>query len=346
MKINYHVNIIQVLLVSLVVFASRASCEVRAVEATKSKPGIVTLSAADKGTQEIQFYFVSRGTLSLPVSAYVVAPAGISGTMEAKVLTGAIPTALEDTKGWAKIDLNKSISIGAAKSFAPKAAVVSAATDCSFMTDEIYQLILSMFQYSGQTITWEQACAMLSVNNPSGGSSSSSSSSSGYTPTDPTGTVSGTGVLHKNTCADRNKTKYLVRLRLNISKVADSAFDSGSQISVTLNDYPFSGRMSASLKPTSDGKFAPRPLVLMCTTGGWYGEQINVYREVSKKQKFFRSLKVEDYVYYKGMALARSIASSVLVGGKGTFEITNGSAIYSVCFSLAKRRQNVNGYGG
>lgn len=123
----------------------------------------------------------------------------------------------------------------------------------------------------------------------------------------------------------------------------------GSSFTVSAGIDSSEGKASpASIKPVSDGKFAPKPLVLIQSPGYSYSSTptLNLLGWKNGRPGKAKALKIEDYVYYRGQRLARAVAAGILNGGKGTFEITVGESVGTACFSLIRTRQRVNGYKG
>jgi hypothetical protein len=115
-------------------------------------------------------------------------------------------------------------------------------------------------------------------------------------------------------------------------------------VSVALQEFPFKRDQAASIKPSSDGKYRGEPILLMQTIA--YGSEYVNIRQYAKSGKLrsARRIPIIKYVGYRGLSLSLARLRGLLNGGKATFELTNGSDIYGVCFSLARRRQVRNGY--
>ena len=117
---------------------------------------------------------------------------------------------------------------------------------------------------------------------------------------------------------------------------------SRGKVTATLLEQPYNFIKMALLKPSSDGKFFGKPIVLMYTTGASPSETISIYRWKSQipallgRIKTKRSDNVGSYV--------RAAVGPYLKGGKGTFELRGKYTMYSVCFKLTRTRQEVNGF--
>ncbi len=149
-------------------------------------------------------------------------------------------------------------------------------------------------------------------------------------------------LLHKNACRPK-ATRYLLRVVVDLSELLPEQ-RAGAAISVQANEYQFTGDKAASIKPVSDGRFAPQPLLLMSFLGTFCGQRINLVRWGNDRPKIAATIRVEDLIPYKGRILTRSPIGRFLRGGNATFELQNVRSSYGVCFRLERKRQKVNGY--
>lgn len=149
-------------------------------------------------------------------------------------------------------------------------------------------------------------------------------------------------LLHRNACRAKS-VRYWLRITVNLSEVPAELRD-GAIISVQANEYQFTGDKAATIKPVSDGRFAPQPLILMSFLGTFCGQRINLVKWSGDRPKIAAQIKVEDLVPYNGRILTRSPVGKYLKGGKATFELQNVRSSYGVCFRLERKRQKVNGY--
>ena len=122
------------------------------------------------------------------------------------------------------------------------------------------------------------------------------------------------------------------------------ARDEDVTLAIRASDSDFNGDMAASIKPTSDGKFAPQPILLMSFLGSFCGQHLEISKWSSGKITSKSSTESKDLIPYNGHLLTRTPLGRFLSGGKGTFELFNGRSSYSVCFELKRKRQKVNGY--
>jgi hypothetical protein len=149
--------------------------------------------------------------------------------------------------------------------------------------------------------------------------------------------------LHKDACLSREDVVYGSRLVLDLSAIPQAQFEKGFTIRVALREYNYPGSQVASIKPASDGKYRGEPILLMGTMQ-YGGEYVNIIRRSNGRVRSRRRIPVVKYVSHRGQALSLARLQGVLRGGRATFELSNGGAIYGVCFSLERRRQFANGY--
>ncbi len=149
--------------------------------------------------------------------------------------------------------------------------------------------------------------------------------------------------LQKDACLPREDVVYVSRLVLDLSAIPQAQFEQGFSIRVALREYNYPGSQVASIKPASDGKYRGEPILLMGTMQHG-GEYVNIIRRSNGKVRSRRRIPVVKYVSHRGQALSLARLQGVLRGGKATFELSNGGAVYGVCFSLERRRQFANGY--
>ena len=149
--------------------------------------------------------------------------------------------------------------------------------------------------------------------------------------------------LQKDACLPRTDAGYVSRLVFDLRGVPQAQFEQGFSIRVALREYRYPGSQVASIKPSSDGKYRGEPILLMATMQ-YGGEYVNIIRRSNGKIRSRRRIPVVKYVSHRGQALSLARLRGVLRGGKATFELSNGGAVYGVCFALERRRQFANGY--
>lgn len=154
--------------------------------------------------------------------------------------------------------------------------------------------------------------------------------------------------LHKDACARDISSRYVSRLALDFGGVNQERLIQGLTIRFAIREYRHQGSKVATIKPASHGRFFGEPILLMATLR-YGGETVRIIQRRSKGVGFHREIPVVKYVSYRGhmLSLARLrgiLSGGNLRGGKATFELSSGSAVYGVCFDLIRRRQVANGY--
>jgi hypothetical protein len=175
------------------------------------------------------------------------------------------------------------------------------------------------------------------------------------------------GVIQKDACNPRINT-YTLRVRVDTSGVDRASFPNGVPVRVQLFNKTYSGPKASSIKPESDGKFAPKPLILMSTLG--FNETINVVQWGGGTPSRITKIPVDsfDRVFWQGQVLARAPIDGILsassrkqpkrraprgrarrlraapASNEATFEISTPNQAYGVCFQLVRSRQKANGY--
>lgn len=152
-------------------------------------------------------------------------------------------------------------------------------------------------------------------------------------------------LVRKDTCGWKSNAKQLMVLELRFDQVDAATLAAGFQMEVGTQVGTYRGSRIASIKPVSDGKYAPRPLLLIHTISGG-SDLVTLSSWARSKLRSSRPLKVEDLVYWRGFVLNRIVAANILRGGKATVDVFNGAAAYSACITLRRTRQRVNGYPG
>ena len=219
---------------------------------------------------------------------------------------------------------------------------------CGCLTPNKIDEYLALYQRGFPGTTREQFCALLpqrescentGIPDSSEGSSSSSSVSSTLR------TVTGSSFLSFNKCLPAGKHGVLVKIDLTNIEPAQLQ---GGVIKVSTSIRDFEGDKRATIKPKSDGRWSPQPLLLAGPTGGYFfNKTVNAIHMVNWKNKRkakSRQLKVVAFLYYGTGPLLEVAMGSLLSGGKGTFEVVSGSEGYSFCAKFTKQRQYFNGY--
>jgi len=122
------------------------------------------------------------------------------------------------------------------------------------------------------------------------------------------------GLLNKDACSLASD-KYLIRLTIDLSSVNRAALGSLITIKGRLFTDQYKGRTSASIKPESEGKFFPKPLVLMSSLG--WNESISVRQWKNGVPTGRQEIPVDgsDRVFWQGLVLARAPIDKLLRAG-------------------------------
>ena len=145
-------------------------------------------------------------------------------------------------------------------------------------------------------------------------------------------------IMRKDSCDPaQKKLRYKVLITILFNKNVE---DGLARVSFTEKSY--SGYRGTSIKPVSDGRFAPQPILLMSSLTSCFQELSFV--SWSKGRPSVSSLQLEDTISYRGASYNRVPIGVILRGGKGVFELGNGQSSYGVCLALSATRQVVNGY--
>lgn len=317
----------------------------------------IYLSEADIAQKKVAIWTSSKGDISQAIKVYIEGPAGLKGSVESKVQGQGSPAViLASNTGWE----NVKVKVGSGKpgiSFGVGGASVAAATPighissallppevCSSLSAEELDQILDLYeQATGQRPTLEELCGDTP---PSGGGGGGGGGGELPPPSEiPTSGALANGVLHKDTCAGNDKSTYLVRMDLSLLDINPAALVVGGKLRAGIYLNRFRGDMAATIKPVSEGRYHPKPLLLMSSLGYGSGDQrIKMIKFKRGKIKKERNVPINGYTFYRGQFLTLSVISSFLTGGRASFEVSNEDQAYSVCFRAVRTRQYVNGY--
>ena len=332
-------------------------------------PTEITVDASQSAVDQIIAYDFSNGNDPLNGVVSIQGPAGMSAKLEMRAVTktAGAEVATADS-GWGAVDLvvngktRKALNISAppVSSFG-----VSTGAQRDFELPGIGDLCaqLSARQYDEiaqqhrqlcpndqpldrpglcQFLLRGGACLFQTIPTPS------PTGEPGTGGEGPTGANAATFTLLKDVCNKKVK-RYAVRLVMNLANVDPATRAAGFTVSIQFAARLYQGKRAASIKPTSEGKFAPQPLLLMQSISGYgafFGspEEITLVRFRGGKVRSQTSIDVEDYVPYRDLFLTRSLIGKQLRGGKGVFVLSNGSASYGLCLPLARRRSYAGDY--
>jgi len=146
--------------------------------------------------------------------------------------------------------------------------------------------------------------------------------------------------LEKDSCSSENDT-YIFRVKIKIpANVPSSGY-----LRVRLFETKHYGGKEATIKPVSDGKFAPQPLLLMNYLG-FCGQKIRITKWSQNKPFSSADTEVSDLIHYRDLILTRTPIGRYLIGGEATISLFDSNSGYGACFELQRKRQRVNGYPG
>lgn len=296
-------------------------------------------------------WFQSKGYISHYIDISLKGPLGLRASVRGNLPKKgkALTKALASSKGWWPIDMKSStgkaltqLKLSAASN--KKILYTPLALDpmCELFRAQFPELRKLIKQYTGRTLSDKEICEWLKNQNGSGGSTG------GTQPGRPDyGSITARGLLHKNTCSRDKSALYPVRLDINIAKINPALYPEGAEFIVTASNIVYRGSKAASIKPKSDGKYAPQPVGVFAAIGGYmFGrEEVQISKWNKSGRKAVGVARVADYTYAYGRLLGRTPLGKLLRGGGyATFDVSNGQNAYSVCFRLVARRQVANGY--
>jgi hypothetical protein len=134
-------------------------------------------------------------------------------------------------------------------------------------------------------------------------------------------------------------------MKVDLSAVNPALLQNGATIGAVFSEVTYRGSKAASIKPVSDGMFAPNPLLLMSSISPYSEGIFQTKWKANGSISLMRTVPIVAYAGYRNLTLTRSVVTSLLAeGGKATFDITDGRTAYSVCFAMKRTRQSKNGY--
>jgi hypothetical protein len=158
-------------------------------------------------------------------------------------------------------------------------------------------------------------------------------------------------VVKKDTCNTNTSGKYVVRVELDFSKAKLGKLSTKEKVvNIVGETSTYDGNTATTIKPVSDGMYAPDPLLLMSSVGSYYGgrgESVELFSFKKGKIKTIGTMKAEPrIVYYRGFVLSTYLIKNFLGSGQRvTAEISSGDyRAYGVCIQLSRTRQTYNGY--
>jgi hypothetical protein len=350
-------------IIGISVIASYASAESRIVAKFPANSQIATLQvpAQTSSSTKLIFYAVLKGNSTSQIGVEVSGPKGLQASVDAAQIKGSALATLDKGAFW-KIYLSSASTTSGRAANTPahstavtRADVVARATGstCDALPRSVIDSILAnLTQQSGKTVSYEEFCSAAGGIGPNQSTNEGIEIPSGTSITAPDQPKidlaygSATGFVQKDSCS---KIKdYLVRVTLSATNVPADVLAQGFEVRARFQEVEYTGGKAASLKPVSDGMYAPRPLLLMQSIGG--GQWVNMVSWAKGKPRIITKVAASpSIVYYRGFVLVRIIADKLLAGGRGekvNFELTNGQNVYNICGPRARRRWKVNGYPG
>lgn len=151
------------------------------------------------------------------------------------------------------------------------------------------------------------------------------------------------GLLRRDACGKKSDD-YVVKIEIDLRAVLAEDL-AGFTASARIKELTYPGKKRATLKPKSDGRYAPKPIILMEWMNGLCGNELTMTKWSRAAQAKPVALPLYSfYLHQDDLILAIAVVDKVLKGGKGTFELSDGYQSYGVCMELVKKRQRVNGY--
>lgn len=311
----------------------------------------IILNSSHIKNNSLHLYFLSRGNDSNSLHITLSGPVGVGASVDMAALRVSIEHTLANPRLWYPVRLNQPLRLASspqnrsAQGHQKLHLRNSVANRCPWLTDQVYRQILAVYQQMGLHPSKDEICDWYTSSGPvSPNPNTPGQGSGGQSSYQSTAISNAQGVMIKNSCAAAQRVRYLVRVKIDLSAVDASLLKAGSQLTIRAKQQPYRGNRATLLKPVSEGRYSPSPIVIMASIGR-YGnapERMALWRWRGNKPVRMKGLQPGGYVYYRGGTYAMSVVSRVLVGGKGTFVLSNSQSAYAVCLNLVRRRQTLN----
>jgi hypothetical protein len=141
----------------------------------------------------------------------------------------------------------------------------------------------------------------------------------------------------KDACANAEKKRpYIVRFEIRLKKQVSSP------IAINLNEEVYTGSQAASIKPLSEGRFAPNPLLLMEMVRAC-GQKVHeaAWR---RERPVVSELKAEDLITFHKRSFVRVNMGGRMSGGEASYILSTTDTAYGVCFQKNAVRQYAGDY--
>jgi hypothetical protein len=142
---------------------------------------------------------------------------------------------------------------------------------------------------------------------------------------------------YKDACTPiERKRPYLVRFGIKLKKGASAP------IAINLAEETYSGNQGASIKPESEGRFAPNPLLLMEMIRAC-GQKVHeaTWR---RERPLVSELKAEDLITFHNRSFVRVDMGGRMSGGEASYVLSTPDTAYGVCFQRNAVRQYASDY--
>jgi hypothetical protein len=348
-------SVFQVFLATIILIASQQStvhADSSVTIPANGKEG--TISISDPSVKTVSFISRVKGNISQYIDFSAQGPSGLKGYVDVRQVGRANKLGAKFRLQFPKKKKSTTVLVDGSASKVSAQAHTTLAAEGDPSAEQIERIVKAtglseaIIKILLRYMTEEQLIAKYGQTSPTNPNSPSSPSPSNPTPATPPGSLAGRALLSKDSC-DNSVSEYQIEFVIDLTGIDRNAPGGQGSVSAKITAGE-SSLAAASIKPISDGKFAPKPLILIESTGYSYytgsSEVLQLVRWAKGRPGKAKSIKIEDRIFHQGQSLIRAVAQSVLTGGKGTFEVTNGQKAGVACLNLVRSRQRVNGYKG
>ena len=150
------------------------------------------------------------------------------------------------------------------------------------------------------------------------------------------------GLFRKDSCIPVRRSRYILMYTVDLSSVNWADYTQGLSLRVSMREKKLSRGREAAIKPESEGRYAPRPIIMMNWLSETCGNKITITKWSRNKPQSITPLQIYGLLSYKIMVINLALVDGALSGGKGTAELFTRTKSYGVCFDLVRKRQNKN----